>query len=150
MKLLQIVTLVNLSIYMVGASNLPSFVTDFLNKVDYNDSWDEDTAKNYVNQLIEKHGAQVEEQINRVTEDEKVAYAQSLRKEAEAIGKKWHVGDVTLTKLDKDVIGSTLSKLRDSTLSWLSQDKTSLQDYGVYLFSVSDTNIFESLNEEVV
>lgn len=150
MKLLQIVALVNLSICMAGASNLPSFVTDFLNKVDYNNSWDEDTAKDYVNQLIEKHGAEVEEQINRVTEDEKIVYAQSLRKEAKAIGKKWHVGDATLTKLDKDAIGSTFSKLKDSLPSWLLQDKSSLQDYGVYLFSVSDTNIFERLNEELV
>ncbi|CAR30813.1 hypothetical protein ZYGR_0P01150 [Zygosaccharomyces rouxii] len=147
MRLTLILILTHLSICMAGANKLPSFVTDFLNGAESNGNWNEDTAQNYVNQLIEKHGAKVQEQINQITEDEKVAYAQSLQEETKDCGKRWHVGDATLTKLDNSVIGSAFNKLRDSLPSWVSWDQTSLQDYGVYFFSVSDTNIFEGLEE---
>ncbi|GAV54382.1 hypothetical protein ZYGR_0AL01140 [Zygosaccharomyces rouxii] len=148
MRILQILTLANLSTCMAGASKLSNFVSDFLDRAEYNENWDEDTARDYVNQLVEKHGAKVQEQINQITEDERVAYASSLQEEeAKSCGKKWHVGDATLTKLDKSVIGSAINKLRDSLPSWVSWDKTNLQDYGVYFFSVSDTDIFEGLDE---
>lgn len=148
MRLLQFFILVELSIRMVRASKLPNFVTDFLNKADHNDNWDEDTAHDYINQLVDKHGAKVQEQMNQVTEDEKIAYIQSLQDESRDCGKKWYVSDAKLTKIDKSVIGSAFNKLRDSLPSWASWDSTNLRDYGIYFFSVGDTNIFEGLDEE--
>lgn len=129
------------------AAELPTLISEFLNIPDDGGDWNEGSAQVYLNHLIEKHGAKIQEEMNQVTEEDKAALLQSLDNKPQENGRKWHIGDATLTKLDESVIGSTFNKLKDSLPSLMSGDSTNLQDYGVYFFSISDTDIFEGLGE---
>lgn len=131
---------------MAGA--MPAFIASFLDMPENLEVWNETTAKEYLNELVKKHGAKVRQEIDQITEKDRVQYREKLfRDKSSQSDKLWHVGDATLTEFNESTFGSVLGKLKKTLPSWVPLDN--LQEYGIYFFSISDTDIFEGLEEEL-
>lgn len=112
---------------------------------DEND-WDENTVANYLQELIQKHGAKVRQEGESYNPE--IAEAESL-----AVGllashesRKWHVGKATLEKFDEPRLASMVGKLRQTwPFSRLSMPKWDFSEIGLFILSVGDTDIFEDL-----
>lgn len=131
------------------ASEIPTFVANFLEIPMETETWDETAARDYFDGLVEKHGSDVKKEMQSVTQEDRAAYTEFFEKDSNSSAKLWHVGDATLTRLDKSVFGSAFSKLKLNLPTWASLDKVNLQDYGLYFFSVSDTDIFDGFEEMI-
>lgn len=146
MKVFVIFILSYLEVCIAGA--MPAFIANFLDMPENLEVWNETTAQVYLNELVEKHGAKVRQEFDQITEKDRVQFKEKLfRDKFTQSDKLWHVGDATLTEFNESVFGSVLGKLKKTLPSWVPLDN--LQEYGIYFFSISDTDIFEGLEEEL-
>lgn len=115
-------------------------------KNDANQVWNETRTLEYLNSLIDKHGARVRQEIEKASKEDVRAYARTQANNRPEQDRVWHVGEAAITKFDKTIFGAMISKLREmwpSSASLL--DKLEFQDLGLFFFSIDDTDIFEGL-----
>lgn len=115
-------------------------------KNDDNQAWNETKALEYLNNLIDKHGTRVQQEIEKASMEDVRNYAMTEASNKPVQDRIWHVGEAAITKFDKTIFGAMINKLTEmwpSSASLL--DKLEFQDLGLYFFSIDDTDIFEGL-----
>lgn len=105
---------------------------------------DEIIASRYFRSLTEKHGAKLKLEAERLIEDPQIELEQAKVREDD--DRVWHVGEVSLTQVDKSSVSSLVRRL-DSIcrLPWKMLIRSHLTDLGLFFLSVTDTNVFEEL-----
>lgn len=103
-------------------------------------------AMRYLDSLIEKHGARLQKEIEYFN----LNFEKSRLHEADGIDydsdTKWHVGDVSLTVLDKHAFSTMLNTVEKRwRLPLKLLGRLHLPDLGLFFLSIGYTDIFEQL-----
>ncbi|QLL34519.1 hypothetical protein HG536_0G03810 [Torulaspora globosa] len=107
------------------------------------DQCDEKAAFSYLNSLIEKHGARLQLETESLREDFGVTIQQA---DAHDEGRIWHVGEVSLSLLDKHSVSSLTNRLEKAwRLPWKLLNRFRVPELGLFFLSIGDTNIFDEL-----
>ena len=111
-------------------------------KIQAAEEYDEEAASNYLNSLIEKHSAGLQLEIESLKKDLSVTLQQADVDE----DRVWHVGEVSLSLLDKHTVSSMANRLEKAwRLPWKLLSRFHLSELGLFFLSIGDTNIFDEL-----
>lgn len=103
---------------------------------------DENTA-NYLQDLISKHGAKVEQERERFRQE--CVNSQKVEESERDESRVWHVGEAAVKKFDETISTAVMGKLREIWPKSISMPNWHFSDVGLFILSVGDTDIFDDL-----
>lgn len=146
MHFMRIIIIVSLGCSKALASlNAHTFVPDGVIQPPLNDeSSDKKMAEDYLQSLISKHGARIQQEEASFREKRHIQQRELVDlKDTES--KLWHVGEIQIHKVDDTIFGSIARKLRElwpKPMNW--QSGWHLSDLSLFILSVGDSDIFDN------
>lgn len=104
--------------------------------------WDENAAK-YLQDLISKHGAKVEQERELFRQE--CVNSQIVKESERDESRLWHVGEAAVEKFDETISAVVMGKLREIWPKSISIRNWHLSDVGLFILSIGDTDIFDDL-----
>lgn len=104
--------------------------------------WDEKAAK-YLQDLISKHGAKVEQE-REIFRKECVNW-QKVEESERDESRLWHVGEAAVEKFDETISTAVMGKLKEIWPKLISMRNWHLSDIGLFILSIGDTDVFDDL-----